>query len=209
MLKTTPLWIFLFLMMPLSALSQPAARPGPLANGARISDIDRITRQRDAIKDASGAMARLELAYTGSGDLKSTFIKTSMQSLRITLEVNGKQIKKLALSKKTKLEEAVDPGPMHVKAIWSRPGTRAEATCEADLGIGFKQVLFWPYGGTDGFHCEIIDHYFPDEIFQSWKGALTQEQIPGFNHCATTTHRESSAFWQCIDAAEIPFPQRQ
>lgn len=83
-----------------------------------------------------------------------------------------------------------------------------EAKCETHLDVGFKQVLFWPYGGDDGFTCEIIDHYLPEEEFDAWKNALTQEQIPGFNNCATTQHRESPGFWKCIDEAKIPFPDR-
>lgn len=208
MRKATSLLILFFLCLPAVTWSQAAA-PGPLPSGRGISDIDRLTRDRENIKSSAGSMGRLELAYSSSGDLKSSFIKTGMHSLRLTLEVNGKQIKKLAASKKPKLEEAVEPGPMRVKAIWSRPGTRLDHTCEADLDVGFKQVLFWPYGGDDGFHCEIIDLYFPDEVFQAWKNDLTQEQIPGYNQCATTHHRESSPFWKCIDEAGIPFPQRK
>ena len=196
----------LALLFPAGAWSQ--ASPDPGIDFGRISDIDRITRDRDAVKRAAGSLAKLELAYTSSGDLKSTLTKTSLQSVRILVEVNGKQIKKIAASKKPKLQESVQPGPLRVKALWSRPGSRMEAKCEANLDVGFKQVLFWPYGGDDGFTCEIIDLYLPDEVFQAWKGSLAQDQIPGFNHCATTTHRESAAFWKCIDGAGIPFPQR-
>ncbi len=196
----------LLALMPAVAFGQ-AAR-GELATGARISDLDRMTRDRDANERFfSKTMATLNLTYQSSGDLRSSLIKTELHSLFMTVEVNGELVKGIAKSKKPKVQEAIKAGPLNVKGRWARPGTRRETECMGELTVGFQQIAFLPYGGDDGFSCHVEVRILPKEVYEEWRATFDSEQVGAYVNCVTEHTRGSTEFWNCIDSAGIPFPR--
>ena len=195
------------LALPEAARSQEGAGPlGPL--GPPISDLDMANRLKDTELRDTEALATLELTYTTSGDLKSVMVKKNPQNLFVTLELDGEQLKDIARNKKPKVKEAVQPGQLTAKGRWSRPGKRLETFCEGQLEVGFQQVVFFPYGGEDGyFGCEILPRLLPDEEFTAWKEGLPSEQSQAYYECAGVHPRGSGDFWTCIDKSGIPFPR--
>lgn len=202
-------WLTCILSALVPAVALAQASPPPLPPiGDPISDIDRMTRERDANKRFfTKTMATLHLTYNGSGDLRTQLIKTELQSLFMTVQVDGKQIKGIAKNEKPKVQEAVDAGPLRVKGRWSRPGTRRETECRGELVVGFQQVVFLPYGGEHGFSCAIEMRNLPEEVYEEWKAGLDADQSAAYYDCTTRHARGSADFWGCVDAAGVPFPQ--
>ena len=201
----TLLTLSLFALLPAVALAQ--ASPAPLPPGAPISDIDRMMRDKDTNERFhSKTMVTLNLTYTSAGDLKSSLIKTEAHSLFMTVEVNGKQVKRIASSKKPKVQEAVEAGPIHVTGRWARPGIRRETKCKGELTVGFQQIVFLPYGGVDGFSCHVEMRNLPEEVYEGWKAGFDADQTSAYGNCASRFPRGSAEFWSCIDGAGIPFP---
>jgi hypothetical protein len=133
--------------------------------------------------------------------------KTNPQGLFFTLEVDGTQVKNVARGKKLKVEEAVEHGELRVLAKLSRPGRRLTAVCKADMAVGFRQVIFLPYGGDEGyFSCHILPRLLPDELVAEWKEGFEQKEKEAFRDCAETLPRGSSSYWACIESAGIPLP---
>ncbi|MEM7585661.1 MAG: hypothetical protein AAF560_19890 [Acidobacteriota bacterium] len=211
MTRTTSFLLLLLLVVPSAAWAQPGrpGSPGALGPlGPATSDLDRANRLRDTSLRDTSVLATMELSYRASGDLKTALIKHNPQNLFVTLEVDGEQLKKLAKNKKPKLQEAVPPGVLMAKGRWSRPGKRYETHCGGNLNVGFQKVIFFPYGGEEGFFgCEILPRLLPDKVFNGWKDNLEGEQLKGYNDCAGVHPRGSSEFWSCIENSEIPFPQ--
>ncbi len=199
---------FSMLTMGIPTLTLAQAGPSPDVQGAPISDLDRLTRERDTNKRFfSKTMATLHLTYQSSGDLKSSLLKKEGHSVFMTVEVDGDLIKGIAKNKKPKVQEAVRAGPIEVKGRWARPGTRLQTKCAGELTVGFQQIVFLPYGGTDGFSCHVETRILPDAVYDAWKDGFDLEQTGAYGACATQHPRGSTEFWTCIDQAGMPFPQ--
>jgi hypothetical protein len=192
-------------LIPVATYSQD--RRGPLpALGPRTSDLNMTVRLNEAAERNKDSIGTLLFSYLSSGDLRTIMQKTSPQGLFFALEVNGKQVKKVARGKKLKVEEAVEAGELRVLAKLSRPGKRLSAECSADMAVGFQQVIFLPYGGDEGFSCYVLPRLLPDELVAEWKDGFEQKEKEAFRDCAETLPRGSSSYWACIESAGIPFP---
>ena len=178
----------------------PGIGPGP------ISDIDRLSRQRDALLRRTDTMARLLLSYRGSGELTSSLEKTNPQGLFVRAAVNGTPIKKLAKSGKPKVVTGIEPGLLEVEATWSRPGTRFKTKCEASLQVGFHQAVILPYGGTDNFSCQVSPRLLSEEVLEAWKSDLKGDEVSLLANCSGSEAMGSPEFWDCVDRAGLPFP---
>jgi hypothetical protein len=166
-----------------------------------------MNRERDALSRRTDALATLLLSYRSSGELTSSLEKTSPQSLVVRVTVGGTQVKSLAKGSKPKVAKGVEPGPIKLEATWSRPGTRLKTTCEAELQVGFQEVLIVPYGGSDGFSCEVMPRLLPDDLFEEWKNTLEIYQARAAAECSQSDEAEGVGFWTCIEQAGIPLPQ--
>ena len=198
---------FLLALLPAIALAQASPSPPTGTLGGPISDMSRMTRQRDTNEQYhSNTMATLNLTFNSSGDLKSSLIKNEGHSLFTTVEINGALIKRIAKSEKPKVQEAVKPGPIDVKVRWARPGKRTNARCTGELVVGFQQIVVLPYGGVDGLSCHVEMRSLPQEVYDQWKAGLDADQAEARDVCGSQHSRGSADFWLCIDSAGVPFP---
>ncbi len=201
--------VFVALTLATAEPTQSQDSRSPLGSlGPPISDLDMTNRMKDTELRDTEALATLELTYWNTGDLKSILVKKNPQNLFVTLELDGAQLKDIARNKKPKVKEAVKPGRLTAKGRWSRPGKRLETICEGQLQIGFQQVIFFPYGGEDGyFGCHVLPMLLPDEEFTAWKEALPSQQSEAYYQCAGVHPRGSGDFWNCIEESDIPLPR--
>jgi hypothetical protein len=191
---------------PTAAYSQ-ASKPPLAPLGPRTSDLNMTTRLNEAAERNRDSIGTLLFSYLGSGDFRTVMKKTNPQGLFFTLEVDGTQVKNVARGKKLKVEEAVEHGELRVLAKLSRPGRRLTAVCKVDMAVGFRQVIFLPYGGDEGyFSCHILPRLLPDELVAEWKEGFEQKEKEAFRDCAETLPRGSSSYWACIESAGIPLP---
>ncbi len=199
------LLLSLLTLMPAAALAQ--ASQSPLATDGPISDMDRMMREKDTDERFfNRAMVTLNMSYNGSGDLRSSLIKHEGHSVFMTVQVNGKQVKGIAKSKKPKIQEAVAAGPIHVTGRWARPGTQRRTKCDGDLTVGFHNIVFVPFGGIDDFSCFVTIRILPDEVYDEWKADFDTDQTNAYGECASQHPRGGTEFWTCIDGAGIPLP---
>lgn len=205
-LRNLLLWSLLTLI-PAVAFAQ--ASPEPLGSlGAPASDLSRMTRDKETgEKFFNKTMATLNLVYQSSGDLRSSLVKTELNSLFMTIEVNGAKVKNVAKTEKPKVQEAVQAGTMEVKGRWARPGTRLQTKCSGELAVGLHKIVFLPYGGTDRFSCHVEVRHLSEEAYAGWQASLDTDQAGASGNCDTQHTRGSAEFWSCIDSADVPFPQ--
>ena len=195
----------LLLLFPTIALAQ--ASQSPLSTDAPISDMDRMMREKDtAERFFNKALVTLNLSYNGAGDLRSSLIKHEGNSVFVTVEVNGKLVKGIAKSKKPKVQEAVEAGPIHVTGRWARPGTRLGTKCKGELTVGFHEIFFLPFGGIDDFTCHVRMRLLSEEVYNEWQTSFDADQTTAYGECVGQHPRGGSEFWTCIDKAGIPFP---
>lgn len=206
MSKSKNLLLFaVLLLIPAVALAQ--ASPAPLNPlGGPISDIDRMMREKDTNERFHNqALLTLNLSYNSAGDLRSTLTKSGLHSVFMTLEVDETLIKKIAKSKKPKVQEAVKPGQINVKGRWARPGTQLKTKCIGELTVGFHQVVFLPYGG-EGFTCVVEPRNLPKEVWTEWQAGFTDAQKGSYNQCVSKNPNGGGGFWTCIEGAGIALP---
>ena len=168
---------------PIAAYSQ-ASKPPLAPLGPRTSDLNMTTRLNEAAERNRDSIGTLLFSYLGSGDFRTVMKKTNPQGLFFTLEVDGTQVKNVARGKKLKVEEAVEHGELRVLAKLSRPGRRLSAVCKADMAVGFRQVIFLPYGGEEGyFSCHILEathgRVFPSLIIANLSLSHSSTHISG------------------------------
>lgn len=175
--------------------------------GDPASRIDRMTRQREALKRRTDALATLLLSYESSGKLTSSLEKTNPQSLILRATVDGALVKGLARGRKPKVAEGIEQGRLRVEATWTRPGTRLRARCEAELQVGFQEVHVYPSGGTENFSCRIFPRFLPDEIFEEWNKALEADETLVVAACAESEEMGSAGFWMCVDRSGLSLPE--
>ena len=96
---------------------------------------------------------------------------------------------------------------MEVLARWNRPGTKLQAECLAQLKVGVQEILFLPYGGAEGFSCEVVPRLLAPEEVETWTQRLEEDQIVAFEECEAAHQTGGDAFWACVDGAGLPFPQ--
>ena len=200
------LWLCtLSMLVPAIAFSQ--ASPPPLGSvGKPASELRRLNRDL-AASESARTIATLNLTYRSSGDLTSSLVRAEMQSLFVTVEIDGEKIKGVAKNKKPKVREAVQAGPMSVIGRWAKPGKRHETSCRGELVVGLQQVVFLPYGGTDGLSCRVQMRELSDEVYAEWKASFDPDQAAAYSRCASRHAPGSAEFWSCIDSAGVPFPK--
>ena len=201
----SPWLCVLSILLPAVAAAQ--ASPPPLQSvGKPPSELRRLNRDL-ANQESARRVATLNLTYRGSGDLTSSLVRAEMQSLFVTVEINGEKVKGIAKNKKPKVREAVQAGPVSVIGRWAKPGKRHETRCQGELVVGLQQVVFLPYGGPDGFSCRVEMRELSDEDYTEWKVSLDPDQAAAYSRCASQCAPGSAEFWSCIDGAGVPFPK--
>ena len=198
---------FCILSMLIPAVASAQASPPPLQSiGKPPSELRRLNRDLENQQSAR-MVATLNLTYRSSGDLTSSLVRAEMQSIFVTVEINGEKLKGIAKNKKPKVREAVQAGPMSVIGRWAKPGKRHETSCHGELVVGLQQVLFLPWGGADGLSCRVEMRELADEVYTEWKASLDPDQAAAYSRCASQYAPGSAEFWSCIDGAGVPFPK--
>ena len=206
MLRTGLLTALLLVLPGSDGFAQSTPPPSTGIGPGPISDIDRLTRQREALQARTDTIATLLLSYKSSGELTSSLEKTNPQGLVVRALVGGTQIKKLAKGDKPKVATGIEPGLVEVEATWMRPGTRLKTKCETTLDVGFYQAWILPYGGNENFSCEIAPRSVPAETIETWVKSLDPGQISAVSECAGSDAVADNRFWACIDRAGLPLP---
>ena len=191
--------LVLLLLLPASSALAQSGPPQP-------SSIGRINREVDALERRTAALATLLLSYTSGGELTSSLRKANPQGLFVRAKINGTPIKGLAKGKKRKVAVGIEPGVILMEVSWSRPGTRLKTECQADLQVGFQEVLILPYGGNENFSCEILPRVPAEEILEEWKKGLDADEADVLAGCLESHETLSTGFWSCIDSAGLSFP---